>query len=161
MPPVVAAAAAAPALFTAGATVASGLGGALIGSHSAGNAANIQATAAQKALDVQKQIYDQQRADRAPYLAASTGALGSLGQLAQKPQYMAMPAQRLGASSPTAPAMPSSLGQLGQAPPMAAAPDNGAPAGMVTVQDPQSGQQMHIPQQNLQTALSRGLKQVS
>lgn len=94
MPPVVAAATAAPALFTAGAGVASALGGAIIGSRSNSKASKTQAQADAAALAMAKdnearrrQEYDQQiAAERAqwdaeqarlePYRNAQNALLG-------------------------------------------------------------------------------------
>ncbi len=59
-----------------------GAGTQLIGANIAANAstdaANIQAQTAQKALDQQEKIYEQQRGDLAPYRAAGQGSIGKL-----------------------------------------------------------------------------------
>ena len=82
------------------------------------DAAKTQAASSAAALAEQKRIFDLQRADRAPYVAASLGALGQAQNLAGQSHYMPLPAQRLGASSPQMPAQMATgaLGQLGQFP---------------------------------------------
>lgn len=93
------------------------------------DAAKMSSASADKALAEQRRIFDLQRSDRQPYVDVSLGALGNLKNLAAQPQYMQLPAQKLGASSPTMPRqaapmapMPTgALGQLGQAQPAAAA----------------------------------------
>lgn len=154
MPPIVAA---------AGIGAASSLIGGLINSHSAGNAANAQTSAANQALTEQKRIFDLQQAQRAPYLAQSQQALGQLGQIAGQQHAMTLPAAYTGGGM-------RSLGQLGQPAPASAVPmpiqaPNGptpTPIGasdLVTVQAP-TGQTAQIPRAQLQMALSRGAKQV-
>jgi hypothetical protein len=54
------------------------LGSSLIGANAASSAANTQAAAQQKALDLQAQQYQQQRADLQPFVAAGAGAQNQL-----------------------------------------------------------------------------------
>lgn len=65
-------------LIAGGLAAAGGIGGALIGSHAAGEAADKQSAAANYATDIQKQIYDQQRSDQQPWRQAGIGALSQL-----------------------------------------------------------------------------------
>ena len=155
-------------LIGAGIGAAASLGGAKLNSNAANSAAQIQAQTAQKALDEKKRLFDIEQAQRAPYLAASQSALGRLGAQSGSSGPMALPAPYQAPQNPYArfsqsPQQPQPMmgmaPQQGTAPQTAAAPMN-TPAGMVTVQDPQSGRQAHIPQAQLQTALSLGLKQV-
>lgn len=71
---------------TAGAAVGLGalgaagsVGGALIQSHAAGDAADTQAAAAHEANQLQQQMYNQQRADQEPWRQAGVQALSDLG----------------------------------------------------------------------------------
>ena len=72
------------------ASVVGAIGGGLISAHGASSAANTAAASSNKALDIQKQVYDQQRSDNAPYLASGTAALGRLGELANQSHYIHM-----------------------------------------------------------------------
>lgn len=63
--------------WVAGAAVVGTVGGALIGSNAASNAADKQAQGTQASLAENARQYDQTRADYAPYLAAGTKALGT------------------------------------------------------------------------------------
>ena len=63
-----------PAIIGAGGAVAGGL----IQNDAANDAQQAQTQAADKALALQGRIYDQQRADLAPYRSAGASALGSL-----------------------------------------------------------------------------------
>lgn len=75
-----------------GVTAAAGIGSAVIGSNAAGNAASVQANAAneaaqlqyqsgQNALDFQKQVWNQQQANAAPWLQTGGTAVSTLDQL--------------------------------------------------------------------------------
>jgi hypothetical protein len=64
-----------PAIIGAGAA----LGGAAIAAHGVTSAANTQAASSDKALQLQKELYEQQRRDLTPYRAAGQGAIGQLG----------------------------------------------------------------------------------
>ena len=161
-------AAAAP-IIGAGIGAVSGLGAAKINSNAANDAAQIQAQTAQKALDEKARLFAIEQAQRKPYLDASTAALGRLSAQSGNIGPMALPGPYQAPQNPYAPRTmatprtPSPM--MGMAPqqgtaPQTATPPMNTPAGMVTVQDPQSGRQAHIPQEQLQTALSRGLKQV-
>jgi hypothetical protein len=65
--------------FVAGA--AGAIGGALIGADASRSASNTQADAAANSNALQKQIYDQNRADQMPWLEAGRGALDKLNAL--------------------------------------------------------------------------------
>lgn len=165
MPPIVAAAAAAPALFTAGAAAAAGIGGALIGSHSAGSAAKTQAASADAALAEQKRIFDIQQAQRAPYLAASQEALERAKTMAAAGRNPALPAQvnRFAGGSLGAYAMPQQAqGPQGMPSPQMPA---GLPAqvptdgGMVMLEAP-NGQRANVPANQVEAAIQRGARRV-
>jgi hypothetical protein len=71
-----------------GASVAGGIGGALIESNAAQNAAQTQADAADRASQVQYNEFQQQQANQQPWINAGASALPSLSQLAyNKPQF--------------------------------------------------------------------------
>lgn len=159
-----------PAIATVGAAAigatASGIGAAKA-SNAAKEAARIQSASADKALAEQKRIFDLQRGDRAPYLAASTAALGNLGQLAGRNQYMALPAQQLGASSPqmASSAMnPSNqvgtLDQLGNASPGPQMPQNGAMAQAMGVFRAPDGETRSFPLSMEAQLIAKGAKRV-
>jgi hypothetical protein len=61
-----------------GAGAVAGIGGAMISSSGAQNAAQIQADAANRAADLQYQEYQQQQANQKPYLEAGYGALSQM-----------------------------------------------------------------------------------
>ncbi len=65
-----------PAIIQGGATIF----GAKTAANSNTEAAKLQAATADKALAIQKQMYDQTRTDEAPYRAFGAGALGALSQ---------------------------------------------------------------------------------
>lgn len=109
MPPVVAA---------AGIGAAASLIGAGINAHSSSSAADKQAQAAEKALALQKETRDQQRQDRAGYLAAGNQALSYLGDYLGKQQNMALPSAF---QNPYQTAS-ASLGSFAQAQPMGTRP---------------------------------------
>ncbi len=67
------------AAIVAGSIAAAGaVGSAAIGAHAAGSAADKQVTASNNALDFQKQVYADQQANQAPYLAAGKTSLGKI-----------------------------------------------------------------------------------
>lgn len=66
------------AVAIGGAAVVGGIGGAMISSHAAGDAAQKQSDAANYATDVQKQMYDQTRTDQQPWRQAGASALGQM-----------------------------------------------------------------------------------
>lgn len=66
-----------PSLITAGAS----LGSALIGRSAANNAEKEQQQATDQALGLQRDMYQQTRADLAPYRNVGSGAVGTLGAL--------------------------------------------------------------------------------
>lgn len=70
--------AAAAGLIGGGLGALGSVGGAAIGASAAGSAADKQAAAAAQANQLQKQIYDQQRADQEPYRQAGMGALSQM-----------------------------------------------------------------------------------
>ena len=57
---------------------AASIGSALIGSHAASSAANTQAAAADRSAEVQREIFQQQRADLEPWRQAGVNALAPL-----------------------------------------------------------------------------------
>lgn len=67
--------------------LAGGLTQGVLGANAAGKAANQQATAAQNALGFQQQVYADQKANQAPYLAAGTQSLGELMKAIQGGQF--------------------------------------------------------------------------
>ena len=62
-----------------------GIGSALIGSSAAKNSANIQADSVDKANAIQKEQYDQTRADQTPYREAGYSALDQIQNLLKNP----------------------------------------------------------------------------
>jgi len=66
-----------PTIIGAGASV----GGAAIASHGQSEAAKLQAAQDDKALALQKEMFDLQRSDTAPYRALGVGAIGNLAYL--------------------------------------------------------------------------------
>lgn len=64
--------------WVAGAAVVGTIGGALIGSNAASNAADTQAQSSSNAIAEQQRQYDLTRADYTPYREAGTAALGQL-----------------------------------------------------------------------------------
>lgn len=73
------------AAIAGGAQVASSV----IGSNAAHDAANVQAASGNKALDLQKSIYDTQQSNLAPYRAIGGVGLAGLTSLAGHPPQMA------------------------------------------------------------------------
>ena len=68
-------------IAAAAGSAAAGLGGALISSSAAKSAAETQAASGDKALALQKQMYDQTRADLQPWVTQGSSAVGTLGAL--------------------------------------------------------------------------------
>lgn len=159
--------------------VVSGIGGALVNKGASKDAAKMQTDAANQALAEQKRIFDLQRADRAPYLAQSQAALGSLGQLAGQGRTMPLP-------GPSNFGGPPNLAQMGQpqgAPPPSMprpgmphgpmAPPQGPPqggqmpggptppmGGLVTLKAP-TGEVMQVPAQMADSLIQRGAQRLS
>jgi hypothetical protein len=79
-----------PTALIIGAVVAGGtsVASSVIGSHAATSAAQTQAAAGQKALDLEQQVYAQQRADLAPYRAIGNQGLLGLSNLQSQPTTM-------------------------------------------------------------------------
>jgi hypothetical protein len=74
------------------------------GSDAAKEAAALQAQTAQQALAFQKQIYEEQKAQKAPYVAQGATSLAALGRTAGAQQQQVLPSAYSGQT----------LGQLGQ-----------------------------------------------
>lgn len=147
MPPIVAAAA-----IGAGASI---IGGAE-SSRASKNAAQIQADSAAKALAVQQQVYAQNQANRAPYLAAGQQAVGQLGQLAGQNTRMNLPASY----GPYGNSSPSSAPQIGspQTPQPPAPPQApGSQGPLVTVQAP-TGETQDFPMNIAQQLVAKGAR---
>ncbi len=68
-------------LIGAGISVGTQVAGAKMQSNAAGKAADQQVASADKGLDLQRQIYDEQKAGMQPYAQFGQQALGSLGSL--------------------------------------------------------------------------------
>lgn len=66
-------------------TGAASLGGALISSNAAGNAAQTQANAANSASQLQYQEWEQQQKNQQPFLQAGQSAIGQMGKMAANP----------------------------------------------------------------------------
>ncbi len=96
------------------AAAGSSIAGAKMASGATKDAAKTQAASADKALAIQKQMYDQTRTDEAPYRQLGAGAVGLLGQglglPAQQQTWAPAPAT---AAQPAAPAAASGGGFLG------------------------------------------------
>jgi len=160
-----------PALIGAGASL---IGGA-ISSSAAGSAADKQKATADQALALQKQIYDEQKAQRAPYVAQGATSLAKLGQIAGNAQQQPLPGAfqnpylpRSGGAGPTQP-----LGAMGQSPwtqpppqgafpppqgpppqPPQQGPGGGAGPQMVTIQAP-TGETKQVPMATAQQIVQR------
>lgn len=88
-------------------------GATVYGAHKAGSAAehaaDTQASSADKALGVQKEMYEQQRSDLSPYRAAGQGSVGQLSYLLGVPGFEKGPMSQMAkpaATTGTAPAPP-------------------------------------------------------
>lgn len=97
-------------LITSAATAGTQLIGAKMASNSAKNAAKTQEASANKAIDLQRQIYGQQEQRLSPFVSAGQQAVQSLGQLGQQRAPM------FNAQQPGGGFTPQSLGQMGQKP---------------------------------------------
>jgi len=76
-----------PAAVVGGIIAGAGsLGAAAIGAHAAGKAANQQVAAGDKALALQKDIYNQQQVNEAPFRNTGAAAITTLGGLLGLPQ---------------------------------------------------------------------------
>lgn len=73
------------ALIAAGIGAAASVGSSAIQSHAAGKAADKQTAAANQATQLQRDIYNQQRADSMPWLRAGQGAISTLANLSGIP----------------------------------------------------------------------------
>lgn len=167
------------------ATAGGSIGAAAIGAHAAGEAADTQDKAAQRALAFQKEQYDQQRRDWEPYAALSQQAMSQLGQprtstpfdprgyTGGAPTGSFVPPSGSSSFTPntTAFGMPAqSLGGLGgmNRPPQAPPPDYQQGPGMQSVQPPPANQLRRVqaptgeiamlPDAQAQLAVSRGAR---
>lgn len=73
------------AVAVGGGALVGGIGGAIINSNAAGNAADIQSAAANKALDLDSSMFGTIQGDISPYLQAGSSAVGQLGTMASQP----------------------------------------------------------------------------
>ncbi len=144
------------------------LGGNLLQSRQVNNAVNAQTDAANRALDLQGNIYQQQRADLAPYRGLGSGAAGMLAQgvglpPAQDTTIPAFQQPQMAQRSPNGPqqpipaanytgqqAVPRSLGSLG----------GGGMDGLVNMVTP-DGRPARVPQGMVQQAIAAGGKVAS
>jgi len=94
-------------IATAGGAVAS----AKIGSNAAKNAAKTQSDAADKALAVQREQYQQQRQDFSPYQQQGAQAMGRMTAMSQAPRQTFDPRQQQG--QPSMPQQPPQMANLG------------------------------------------------
>ncbi len=154
--------------------MAGGLAGSLIQSNQADKATKAQQEAAAKALELQSNIYQQQRADLAPYRQAGASSLSALtyglgldpsktadtttpyfNQQAQA-QNNAVPqnAQR-NPNSPTTQPIPAGNYTGGQAVPRVSSLAPTAGDGTVSMMSP-DGRQARVPQNQVQAALAAG-----
>ena len=129
-----------PAIIGAGASV----GGAVIASKASKGAAKTQSEAADKALGLQTQQYEQSRQDFAPYQQQGQAALGRLGQMATAPRM------NFGAGQTATLGNPMGQPQAQQPPPQ-------PQAGLVRVQAP-TGEIALLSRQQAQDALRRGAR---
>lgn len=106
-----------PAIIGAGASV----GGAALAAHGATKAADTQAQASDRALALQKELYEQQRSDLAPYRQLGYGALGTLAGLVGQPA----PSNPMTASPPVKTGVPAAMESFANNPPAAITPGNG------------------------------------
>jgi len=164
-------------LFT-GATLlgmglAGGLGSAAIQAHQTGKAVDAQTNAANQALALQQQVYNDQKQNAAPYQQLGTSTLGRLGQMAAQPANQFNPANYQGG----VPVRPQGLPQMPQLPPQQAmgsglgtmAPGqtqagNAGTAGggdnTVTIQTPDGRILRGFPRERVAEAQARGAKVV-
>lgn len=91
-----------PLVIAAGIAAAGSVASAAIQSRAAGRAADTQSRAAQDAIERSRQIYEQQRADQAPYRNAGASAVTTLGGLMGLPMSSG-DANPLPAAAPRAP----------------------------------------------------------
>lgn len=141
--------------------VGGALGGAAIASKAQSAAAQTQADAIQKGVDLEEKMYQQDRADLEPYRAIGAGGLSQLGYLAGIPSAApaAAPASSL-SSLGTAVPRPAST-PAPRSPAQAAAQAQAAQGGspMVSVRSP-NGHVGQIPATMLPQALAAGGTQV-
>lgn len=90
------------------------LAGAAIGANAAKSAASTQSAAADKALGVQQQAYNQQTQQFAPYLAAGQSAIGRLGSMAAAgpPPFQQRPPMNVGQLGSSQPSPQATTGQM-------------------------------------------------
>lgn len=110
--------------------------GAKKGSSAAKKAANIQTASANRAIDMQRQIWGQQQQNISPYMQAGGNAMGLLGSLM-------MPPGQPGAYRP---------GQPPTMPPMGMGPGGPGPGGLM----PPGGPGMGGPMPNIETPQNYG-----
>jgi hypothetical protein len=142
--------------------------GAKVASNASKNAAKTQSSAADHALAVQQQQYQQSRQDFAPYQAAGQQAIGRLGQMSQQAPMTFDPNQpqgmpRMNPQQPQSMPMQSQppMGQLGapQSPPsMAQAGQQGQQEPMVLLGPPpgQPGAPRQVPASKAQQLIAQG-----
>ncbi len=151
-----------------------GLAGSLIQSHQADKATQAQVDAANKALALQSNIYQQQRADLAPYRNAGASSLSALTyglgldpsksadtttpyfrqQFDAENNAVPQNAQR-NPNSPTTQPIPAGNYTGGQAQPRVSSLAGTAPDGTVAMMSP-DGRQARVPQNQVQAALAAG-----
>ena len=164
---------------------AAGIGSSAIQAHQAGKAGDAPTDAANKALALQQQQYQQARTDAAPYQQLGQSTLGRLGQMAAQPQGQFNPANyRNGAPTTPQPQMPQlggaagamggAMGNLlqggaqlgaglaGQGAPMPGQQQvaAGAQGDTVTIQTPDGRTLQGFPRAKVQEAMQRGAKVV-
>lgn len=155
-----------PFIIQAGAQI----GSSAINSRAQGQAADKQAEAIEKGIALQQQMYEQDRADFAPYRALGSGAVGNLAYLSG----IDLPATSspTPAPTPTPTTTPMTLQSLGQPPraPGATRAFNTVAANLNTAEQQYQGpkvkveylgQVREIPAILLPRALQQGGKQVS
>jgi hypothetical protein len=139
-----------------------------IQAHQTGKAVDAQTEAANKALALQQQQYQQARTDAAPYQQLGQSTLGRLGQMAAQPQAQFNPSNYSGGAPVSGtPAMPSQQlprqQALGAPPaqPMPGMPPAGAGQGdTVTIQTPDGRTLQGFPRAKVSEAMQRGARVV-
>ena len=140
------------------------IGGALIGANAQGKAADKQAEAIEKGIALQEKMYNQDRADFAPYRGLGAGTVGNLAYLggitlpppeappAQPPMSLADIGSHATGQMPWNTALQQSLGAVNQAEQAYQGPK---------VKVEYQGQTREIPATLLPRALAQGGRQVS
>lgn len=137
----------------------SSVAGAGIAAHAAGKAAKTQTAAADKALALEHQQYEQQREDLAPYRGLSAVLPSLMGRAGQPVTSTGWGQYQTPTAPTTAPnAGPNSFAAMYQgatsvAPGMAS---GGGPAGMVTLRSPDGKSTRAVPADHVQAYLSKG-----